>query len=1257
MRSTALLFLTFAVLVSATPAKAADRAGVDCDCDKTGTYVGPAKFAVPALADASSIVDQAYTSPGGNYQVLIGAQPLSPPPGTNVSITISKNGDPRVQLFATVTQAGWGFSPDDHRFAFHGKSLNGQYTVLLYDLEKPLGSNETNVYSGLVVDQALGFSPSGRYFVCATKGSLGYLTLKLVDVLEPETRLYAIAPTLGIQHAGWGFSPKNLSDDDPAFFWALQTDTGPIAALVNLQTMTDYPIALVDNTWWGFSPCGDLLATVFADTKEVFLYHTGSGQQIATASWTEQAQNLKPRCDAQKHYIGETPICDNTADKPCPDTGDTEPPTWPADANLVAEELGLDSVTLTWSAATDNVGVTRYRLYQDEQLIQTLESDTRSYTVTGLEPGTEYTFSVQAGDAADNWSTDGPSLVVTTTPDSPPHWPEDATLSVENLSETSLTLCWPSASDDQGVTGYKIYLRDYPEDVLLGQVGADTFTFDVNGLSPYQQYCFYVAAGDTAEQWSKGPSRCAQTLDLTPPYWPEPKSLSAVDVQTTSLQLTWSDAADNVEVVDYQLYVFKGGQWRLAKTTGKPTTVSCLSPYTEFRFKVEAVDPAGNVSTDGPMGLITTASGQVDCSALLERASVSSQQEQTVGHPNYQGDWAPCRSTYPGISADGRFVVFQSLAINLVPNDNNTYYIKIDEEGSVHSIVQTWSDDVFLRDRRFHTTQRCSVSSTGEEGGPLNRSAFYPAVSATGRFVAFLSSFSNLVDGDTNEKSDVFLHDTLHHTTRLVSCSADGTPGNDYAGELRAYCPPAISADGRYVAFLSQASNLVPDDTNHRADVFVKDMWTGRIERVNIASDGSQAGGESWGVDMTPDGRYVVFVSRASNLVPGDTNYKSDVFVHDRHTHTTERVSVSSDGLQANGDCCRRRLYGSIFENSPARISDDGRFVVFGSAASNLVPGDTNGKIDVFVHDRLTRTTRRVSIGSDGSQADGDCFHPDISGNGRFVVFASPAGSLVSQSASWYNNVFLRDTILQTTVIVSKCPCGDNDSTEHSDRPVINYDGSVIAFQSHAENLLLDFDDTNNDADIFVLDYPITPVADLQVSLSCLPDPVYRYARAIVVLHVENTGPDAASSISASFNCPNDLPITDAYASVGSVELLDNGLTYTLSTLPPKEAASVTIELTPAAGGTFTASAAVDSDTIEVDPNNNAITLGINVQEDPPTVNLDHRAAVNLIDFAALGKDWKNQDNPFADFTGDGRVDFADLAVLCQRWLELGSGL
>jgi Tol biopolymer transport system component len=331
---------------------------------------------------------------------------------------------------------------------------------------------------------------------------------------------------------------------------------------------------------------------------------------------------------------------------------------------------------------------------------------------------------------------------------------------------------------------------------------------------------------------------------------------------------------------------------------------------------------------------------------------------------------------HAAISADGRFVAFTSRASNLVAGDTNR------------------QEDVFVHDHTTARTTRVSVSSRGRQGN--GESSVAPAISADGRFVAFASRSSNLVAGDTNRKWDVFVRDRRTNITSRVSVG--------FAGQANGHSTlPSISADGRYVAFGSVASNLAARDTNHRSDVFVRDRRRHVTSRVSVGPGGQQAAGRSFSPAITADGRVVAFGSDAPNIVSDDTNGQSDVFVYDRRSATATRVSVTTSGEQsagASGD-------GSVGDGVVS-ISADGRRVAFTSAASDLVPGDTNGALDVFVHDRLTGSTERESVGGDGAEADDQSLRPAISADGRSVAFESLASNLVPGDTNARYDVFIR---------------------------------------------------------------------------------------------------------------------------------------------------------------------------------------------------------------------------------------------------------
>jgi len=263
----------------------------------------------------------------------------------------------------------------------------------------------------------------------------------------------------------------------------------------------------------------------------------------------------------------------------------------------------------------------------------------------------------------------------------------------------------------------------------------------------------------------------------------------------------------------------------------------------------------------------------------------------------------------------------------------------------------------------------------------------------------------------------------------------------------------------------------VPGDTNRETDIFVRDTLTNTTTRVSVDSAGNQANFRSYNASISADGRFVAFNSDASNIVPGDTNDERDIFVRDTLTNTTTRVSVDSAGNQANSDSSAF----PISADSPS-ISADGRFVAFSSFSSNIVPGDTNDRRDIFVRDTLTNTTTRVSVDSAGNQRNIHSSAPSISADGRFVAFRTYTnGSFVNgvgrQGARTFSeDIFVRDTLTNTTTNVSVNSAGNPGEGDH---PSISADGRFVAFSSESSNIVPG--DTNNTGDIFVVDTSSTP--------------------------------------------------------------------------------------------------------------------------------------------------------------------------------------
>jgi hypothetical protein len=454
-----------------------------------------------------------------------------------------------------------------------------------------------------------------------------------------------------------------------------------------------------------------------------------------------------------------------------------------------------------------------------------------------------------------------------------------------------------------------------------------------------------------------------------------------------------------------------------------------------------------------------------------------------------QSNWS---SYSPALSDDGRYVVFYSLADNLVDGDTNNSF------------------DVFVKDLTSGVTTLVSCDSNGVLG---NGDASGPAITGDGRQVAFKSTSTNLVVGDTNSVADIFVKDLEHDTITLVSTATDGVLGN--GGSDR----PTLSRDGRYVAFESGATNLVDDDINSYDDAFRKDLVSGVTTRVSTDSDGYDSGRYSGEPRISDDGRYVVFTSISDYLVAGDYNDTYDVFVKDTVSGVTTLASanasgeagdalsvvgaISGDGRYVTflsestnfvaGDIhdfddvfAKDLLTGAIrcvsdrcddipgpysiwgFSNvGRFSVSDDGRYVAFASYADNLVDGDTNYEQDIFVQDLVSGAVRRVSTDSNGVQGNSVSYEgPAISGDGRYVAFASRATNLVSDDTNGWDDVFVKDLVSGITVRVNTSAGGAQCNGGWA--PVLSDDGRYVAFASYAADLVAD--DTNGDTDIFVKD-------------------------------------------------------------------------------------------------------------------------------------------------------------------------------------------
>lgn len=505
--------------------------------------------------------------------------------------------------------------------------------------------------------------------------------------------------------------------------------------------------------------------------------------------------------------------------------------------------------------------------------------------------------------------------------------------------------------------------------------------------------------------------------DEEPPYWEEYHEIDVISIGRTAVKLKWVEAIDDTGIEGYKIYQ---GETLLADTgldyerdfgSVVRYMVKNLEAGTTYNFSIRAYDAVDNLSQ--PLSVSFATLADYDSASKVIRVSVNS-----------DGMDANDESQAPVISADGRFVVFESKANNLYDRDTNRY------------------KDIFLFDRGTGQIKCLSLNPQGETGDWKSES---PAISADGRYVAFASSAEDLVPGDTNDRADIFVYDTETDSLELVSTSLNGAAASDHS------YTPSLSSDGRYVAFCSIAGNLVEGDTNGTEDIFVRDRVSGTTTRVSYGLDGSQLTASTSNPVISGNGGFVAYEIYQ--------DFKTIIYVYDIETGTSELVTRSYD--DASVAC----------EGYNPSISHDGRYIAFHSAESGLVESDTNGKTDVFVYDRVNKTMQLASLSGSGEQGNGSSWSAAISADGCFVAFKSGASNMVEGDTNGCDDVFIRDLTtgsIERASVAGDGTQGNSDSSFNECPPAISADGQFIAFDSYASNLVPG--DGNDRCDIFIYD-------------------------------------------------------------------------------------------------------------------------------------------------------------------------------------------
>ena len=1043
---------------------AESRSGIDCGCSATGVYQEPgrprgAQSGKPPYVHLVTVTEGESAASKPKYKLTASSSSA----GITLTIRHASNNAQVFQVMNLPSSAGWGFSPDEHRFVYHFVDGSNRHQVRLHNLEgsqpnTPVWSPSANAAFGTVVL----FSPRGKYLLFGALTATNTFRLQVADTktgAQNDTGLqlnhefsFVSAPEIrhdaedeeGKEKDGdpkffgvtWGFSPGRegspFADDSFAYAWASSATVVqrrvvnlPSKNLVHQDSVSGSALSLLfspegryllfaslsgnnnvlldirdaatgnqvyrDNfaftvsaaggrrfgvSAWGFSPDNQDATFLYAwvtgqDQVQWKLVNLQAAKEVhseslsGTASWrfsrcgdvlgvVSQAGAIKSnrllqtrdgfRIDKRlagapeefrstnSWHVGlfgtiNHELAANIAGRGCTPP-DTTPPTWPSGSKLVFSNITTNEITVSWPEAEDDNDVTGYRLSRNQQVVATYGADTRSHEFTNLFQGTSYSFRVEARDAAGNWSAALTGTASTKMP--PPEWPESASLTVRACTGERLYFDWTPAEGQ--VAGYRLFRigTQGEQDELLDEVDGDTLSHTVMGvaLELDRWHNFRVEAGNSTNDWSEDGPKHQWEIWLTHapgPCWPANAAATTHNVGARSVTVRWPEAMEANEVVRYELFRAYTFMQSLDPRVTSPADGLFVLPIdglwwdTEYVFSVVAIDAAGNLSE------------------FLISEPVRTADRTKTDPPT----WPP-GSALAAEAGTSRVTLSWSAA---------------QDDAGVHGYR------IFLGETRIASVSGTTLTHEITGLTPSREYLFHVQAGDAWENWSTDGPSRTVITMDGTPEPEV---ETLgaQEIIEFYVGPTDWWEGDKLLAE------PAVSGNGRHVLFVSSAPDLLSGlDTHGVSQIYLYDRETGALELVSVSSAGRPGDGISRSPSITPDGRYVAFYSSATNLDwrVSALSFPGAAYVRDRLTGETAMVSFDQFGRPV------RSFQGVL--HGPT-ISDDGRFVVFGSGG-------------VWVYDRLRGRSNPAHYTPAGISLGTYIDRPVISGDGRFVAFRS----------------------------------------------------------------------------------------------------------------------------------------------------------------------------------------------------------------------------------------------------------------------------